>query len=69
MKRGQMNFVFLAVGIVIGLIALIMAQQVVTNSIGNFTAGSLERTAIGFIVPLMAIGLLVVVVASAIGRA
>ena len=56
-----MNFIGLAVGVLIGIIGLIMAQQIVTQSLGNFTAGTLERTVVTFLVPLMAIGLLVVV--------
>jgi hypothetical protein len=65
--KGQMNFVFMAIGVLVAIIALVLAQTFVTNSIGNFTAGTIERTVVAYIVPLMAVGLLVVVAYGAIG--
>jgi hypothetical protein len=66
MKKGQMNFIYLAVGIVVATIALVLTQQLVTASVGNFTG--ISATVVNFIVPLMAVGLLVVVAYSAIGH-
>jgi len=66
--KGQMNFIFMAIGVLVAIISLVLAQQFVTNSISNFTAGSIERTVVSYIVPLMAVGLLIVVAYGAMGK-
>jgi hypothetical protein len=59
--KGQIGIIGLVVGVVVAIMGLILAQTLITASIGNFTAGSIERTIITFIVPLMSIGVLVTV--------
>jgi uncharacterized membrane protein len=56
-----MGIIGLAVGVLVAVIALILVQTLITNSLPNFTSGSVERTVVTFIVPLMAIGVLVTV--------
>lgn len=59
--KGQMGIIGLVVGVIVAIIGLILAQTLITSSLPNFTAGSVERTVITFIVPLMSIGVLVTV--------
>ena len=59
--KGQIGIIGLVVGVVVAVIGLILTQTLITASLPNFTAGSVERTVITFIVPLMAIGVLVTV--------
>jgi hypothetical protein len=59
--KGQMGIIGLVVGVVVAIMGLILAQTLIAASLPNFTAGSIERTIISFIVPLMSIGVLVTV--------
>jgi hypothetical protein len=59
--KGQIGIIGLVVGVVVAIMGLILAQTLITASLPNFTAGSIERTIISFIVPLMSIGVLVTV--------
>jgi hypothetical protein len=70
--KGQMGLLYVAVGVLVSVIALIMLQQVwfgATNNGtgGNFTGGSIALLVVNFVPVLVAIGVLVAIVASAIG--
>jgi hypothetical protein len=55
--RGQMHFAMVALGLVVAVIALVIAQTVITNSAGNFTGVS--STVFTNIMPIALVGLLV----------
>ena len=73
--KGQAGFIGLAVGVLVAIIALILAQTMINNALDSvitnnpagtadnhtFLVGSIARTTITFIVPLMAVGILVTV--------
>ena len=64
--KGQMQFAMLALGLVVAVIGLVIAQQVINNSSGNFTGTS--STVFTNIMPVALVGLLVVVAYMAFGK-
>ena len=62
-KKGQGALIGLFITILVGLIFLIMIQTTVTNSAGNFTAGSIARLVVDNIVPIAGVVLLLGAVA------
>jgi uncharacterized membrane protein YphA (DoxX/SURF4 family) len=70
--KGQMGYMFVVVGVLVAFIALILVQSMLsTATMANWTTGGgnsgLIATIVGYFVPLLAIGLLVAVAATAIG--
>ena len=72
MKKGQGGLIVLVVGVLCAFIGLILTQALITPSMANWTTaggnGTLIGTIVGYFVPLLAVGLLVTIVAVAIGR-
>lgn len=67
-SRGQIGGLIIGlVFVLVGLIVAIMLQVFITNSLPNFTAGSIERVIVTNLEPLILVGLLVGVVSLFIG--
>jgi hypothetical protein len=67
-SRGQIGgLIYGLVFVLVGVIVAVMLQVVLTNSLPNFTAGSIERMILSNIEPLVLVGLMVGVVGLFIG--
>ena len=55
--RGFMNYVLLAVGVIVILIVAVVAQQIVSASIGNFAG--INNTIVSYLMTFLLVGVLV----------
>jgi len=70
--KGQLGILYVAIGLLVSVIALVMLQQIwfqatANGAGGNFTAGSITLLVVNYVPVLVAVGVLLAVVTAAIG--
>jgi len=68
MQRGQIGGLIIGlIFVLVGVIVAVALQQVVSQSAGNFTAGSISRLLVDNLMPMVLLGLFVGVVGLFVG--